>query len=140
MRVVVDTNVVISALISRTGAPAHVIDAWLSGRFDWVTSDVLLTELSRAMGYPRVRKASAWPEHRRLQFLEQLHEQAIIVRPDAVITASRDADDNRVLEAAVAGDADAIVSGDADLLALGEFEGIPVVTPAGLLSMLRLEP
>jgi predicted nucleic acid-binding protein len=62
------------------------------------------------------------------------------VRPDAVITASRDPDDNRVLEAAVAGDADAIVSGDADLLALGEFEGIPVVMPAGLLSMLRLEP
>jgi putative PIN family toxin of toxin-antitoxin system len=80
-----------------------------------VTSETLLAELSRAVEYPRVRKASAWPERRRDELLHRISEQTIVVAPGVEITASRDPDDNRVLEAAIAGQADAIVTGDRDL-------------------------
>ena len=57
--------------------------------------------------------------------------------PTREITVSRDPDDNRILEAAVAGAADYIVTGDQDLLVLGEFEGIAIVTPTRFLAILR---
>lgn len=99
-----------------------------------------MAELSGAVEYPRVRKASAWPERRRDELLHRISEQTIVVAPGVEITASRDPDDNRVLEAAIAGQADAIVTGDRDLLSLGEFEGIPIISPAQLLAMLELGP
>jgi predicted nucleic acid-binding protein len=58
------------------------------------------------------------------------------VRLTRTITACRDPQDDKVLEIAVAGKADAIVTGDEDLLALHPFEGIPIVGPAEFLSML----
>lgn len=61
----------------------------------------------------------------------------LFVNPAFELAVSRDPDDNRVLEAAVAGGADAIVSGDDDLLSLGEYEGIPIVTAVRFLLMLE---
>jgi len=59
-----------------------------------------------------------------------------LVEPTHRIDASRDPDDNRVLEAAIAGEADYIVTGDRDLLELGSYEGIRIVTPAEFVALL----
>lgn len=69
-------------------------------------------------------------------FFADVRAVAIIVEPAHRLDVSRDADDNRVLEAAVAGSADYIVTGDRDLLELGSHAGIRIVTPADFVKLL----
>jgi predicted nucleic acid-binding protein len=70
-------------------------------------------------------------------FIEDVREHALVVAPtDELHVVSRDPDDNRVVEAAVAGEADYIVSGDEDLLDLGGYEGISIVSPARFAAIL----
>ena len=56
MRAVLDVNVLISALLSRTGAPARLLLAWQEGRFELIVSPGLLAELGRALAYPKLRR------------------------------------------------------------------------------------
>ncbi len=53
MRAILDTNVIISALLSREGTPAAVLREWLQGAFDLIVSPTLLSELDRALSYPK---------------------------------------------------------------------------------------
>ena len=140
MDVVLDTNVVISALISPRGAPAQIYRAWQKGRFTYVTSPPLLDELARALSYPRVRKYLAWTDAERDEFLEALAFAAKLVIPNIQLQViDEDPDDNRVLEAAVAADVSHIVTGDRHLLALESYERVEIVTPARFLAHLSLE-
>jgi len=135
---VLDTNVVVSALISPHGAPAQIYRAWQTGRFAYVTSPPLLDELARALAYPRVRKYLAWSARERAELLEALAYAARLaaVRLDVV---ADDPDDNRVLEAAVAGRADFIVTGDRHLLDMGSHAEVEIVTPARFVAHLSLQ-
>ena len=56
MRAVLDPNVIISALLSRHGTPARVLREWQRGGFELVVSPLLLAELERALGYPKLRR------------------------------------------------------------------------------------
>lgn len=131
MNAVLDTNVAVSAAISPTGPPADIIRAWCGRAFVWVSSPPLMAELNRTMRSSRLRRYLAWTDDDLDEFLAMVERDVLLVEPSVEIrVGSRDADDNRVLEAAVAADADFIVSGDADLLELGSFRGIQIVTPA----------
>ena len=136
MRAVVDTNVVVSALHRPAGTPSAAVKAGLRGAFVWITSTELLTELTSVLARPRVR---AWLPHDDevlARFVGDIRDLAIIVEPTRRLDVSRDADDNRVLEAAVAGNADCVVTGDRDLLELGSHEGMQIVTPAEFVKLL----
>ena len=140
MDAVLDTNVVISALISPRGAPAQIYRAWQKGRFTYVSSPSLLDELARALSYPRVRKYLAWTDEERGEFLEALAYAAKLVIPSIKLTVfPNDPDDDRVLEAAVTADVSHIVTGDRHLLALESYERVEIVTPARFLARLSLE-
>lgn len=140
MDVVLDTNVVISALISPRGAPAQIYRAWREGRFAYVSSPPLLDELARALGYPRVRKYLAWTDEERGEFVEALAYTAKLVVPSIQLKViDEDPDDDRVLEAAVAAGASHIVTGDRHLLDLESYEGVEIVSPARFLAQLSLE-
>ena len=135
MEVVLDTNVIVSALISPRGAPAEIFSAWQRGRFTYVTSPPLLDELARALSYPRVRKFLTWTDEERGEFLEALAYAARLVIPTIELNVlSDDPDDNRVLEAAVAGG-----TGDRHLLDLESCEQVEIVSPARFLAHLSLE-
>ena len=126
MRVVLDTNIVISG-IGWAGAPRQVLLALREGRHKLITSPALLEELTRVLGYPKLKPIRTNPLLPII--LAWLHNPQHIVIPAEHVTAIRaDPADNLVLEAAVAGKADAIISGDQDLLDLRQFRGIQILT------------
>ncbi len=127
MKVVLDTNTIVSG-IGWDGPPRRVLVALRDDRHSLVISPDLLAELTRVLGYPRLRPIAAHP-HLRI-VLEWLHQPEHIVIPKERISVIRaDPQDNLVLEAAAAGGAGAVISGDRDLLAVRKFRDILIMTP-----------
>jgi putative PIN family toxin of toxin-antitoxin system len=123
MRVVADTNVLISAFLFG-GLPRVLVSLGLSGSFSLITSGPLLDELE-----DKLRNRFAVPEEKLAFFLSQMNDRATIVHPTFALDAvPNDPDDDRVLECAVAGNADLIVSGDKHLLRLGSYQSIRILT------------
>jgi putative PIN family toxin of toxin-antitoxin system len=89
-----------------------------------VTSDPLLGELRRVLAYPRLAGTIGEPG----ELVRLLSEVAVVVEPEVTVI-EHDPTDNRVLEAAVAAQADYIVSGDTDLPEIASFEGVRIVSP-----------
>jgi uncharacterized protein len=126
MRVVVDTNVFISAGLKEKSLPGMAVHiAAQSGLL--LKSTITERELFVTLARPRL--APLIPPRFR-DWLSELLAAAELVTITERITACRDPKDNKFLELAVNGRADLVVSGDADLLALNPFRGIPIVTPA----------
>jgi putative PIN family toxin of toxin-antitoxin system len=130
-RVVLDTNVYVSAY-GFGGAPARLLRAAITGEFDLVASPALLAEVARILA----DKIGFDGEHVEAA-VRQIARIADVVRPGQSLTVLADEPDNRVLECAVAGEADTIVSGDRHLLELGEYAGIRVITVAEAISELE---
>jgi putative PIN family toxin of toxin-antitoxin system len=137
MKVVLDTNVAVSAAVSPKGPPAEIVRAWRAHSLTWVTSAPLLDELERTLLSPRVRRHLAWGEDEIAEFLAAVRQAAEVTSPTRQIDVIRDDPaDNRVLEAAVSAQADYVVSGDHHLLALKTHEGAQIVTPARFVAIL----
>jgi putative PIN family toxin of toxin-antitoxin system len=127
VRLVVDTNILVSALLSSASLPAHLIVLWREGRFDLLTSADQLDELMRVSRYPKIRERLAPALAGRL--INELREIAVVVKDLPVVTVSPDPYDNFLLATAVAGSADFLVTGDKrDLLPLKLYEGAKIVT------------
>ena len=127
MRIVLDTNILVSALISREGPPGQLLTEVKRGRLTLVTSSDQIAELRRVLGRPHLsRYFSPTAAEDLIGNLEAVGE---VVRDLPDLDASPDPDDNRILAAAVAGRADLVVSGDKKhMLALRTIAGIPIVT------------
>lgn len=106
------------------GAPGAVLDAALTGQFDLVTSPELLDELRRVLDYPKLQPVIGPAA----EFVELFALAAIVVVPTERVEVVRDPDDNRLIEAALAGDADVIVSGDQDLLTLRRVDRVSIMS------------
>jgi len=140
MRIVLDANVLVSALISGKGAPALILACWQEEKFDLVISPAILQELDRVLHYPKLQEHYHLPAERIQRFLRLLIRQAIEAVPNFKLTIiDRDPTDNRYLECALVADAEVIVTGDQQLLDLREYEGIRILTPVGFLALLKLE-
>jgi putative PIN family toxin of toxin-antitoxin system len=137
VRAVLDPNVLISALLTPRGSPAKVLRAWLAGAFELMVSALLLTELERALAYPKLRKYIEPLEAAELVAL--LHREAQVVDDSATAPAVRSSDpgDDYLIALAAAAHA-AIVSGDKHLLTLAD--AIPVYSPAQFLALLDDAP
>jgi putative PIN family toxin of toxin-antitoxin system len=139
VRLVIDTNILISALLAGTSLPAHLILLWREGRFDLLTSPGQLDELVCVTRYPKIRERLAPALAGRL--INQLRDIAILIRDLPVVTASPDPDDNYLLAMAAAGSADFLVTGDKrDLLALKLYEGTKIVTVRDFLILHGRQP
>ena len=126
MRVVVDTNVLISAALKEQSLPSMAVHlATESG----VLLKSTITEQELFVTLDRPRLAPLIPPRFR-DWLSELLAAAELVTIAERITGCRDPNDDKFLELAVNGHADLIVSGDADLLTLNPFQGIPIVAPA----------
>lgn len=122
MRVVFDTNILISAFIFPGGAPETVYRAAFEGRVTLVTSPTLLAEFGRVLS-----QKFGWAPEQAEQAVAQIVRIGDIVRPTSTVKVIiEDPADDRVLEAALAGKADVIVSGDRHLLRLGTWREIVI--------------
>ncbi|MDR3300721.1 MAG: putative toxin-antitoxin system toxin component, PIN family [Candidatus Accumulibacter sp.] len=131
MRIVLDTNVVLSALLWR-GTPYRLLDAIRQhSETRLLTSPALLDELTEVLARPSITKRLAVIGKTVREVLADYVEMVEIVEPEHVPrVVPRDADDDQVIAAAVAAGADCIVSGDADLLSMKSHLGIPILTAA----------
>lgn len=129
MRVVLDTNILVSAFVFPGGVPESVYRQALEGRISAVTSPALLAELGRVLA-----DMFDWEPDRVEEAVGQVARVAVVIRPEvAVREITADPSDDRVLEAASAGGAEVIVSGDRHLLDLRAWAGIDVVRSKDLL-------
>ena len=125
MKVVLDTNILISGMGRSSGPPGRIFDAWLSGRFDLVISEPLIGELLAALAYPKVRKllvAGGVSDDDLREYVDILRIKAILVSPVDIRLPMTPTDpgDVPVIEALLASDAEFLVTGDKKhLLALG---------------------
>ena len=143
MRVVVDTNILVRALIMPHGSVGPVILRLRQGQYTLLYAWSLLEELVDVLNRPRIRVKYNLSE-------QDIHTvvSLILLRGEVVtnparsgtslepIRVCRDPKDDKFLEVAVSGEAEVIVSGDEDLLVLNPFRGIPILPPADFLKML----
>jgi putative PIN family toxin of toxin-antitoxin system len=125
MKVVVDTNVVISGVFFG-GMPSRVLEAWRDGEFDLVVSPEVLEE------YRRVGEelTARFPGVSLAPFLALLVMNAEIVEaPGLSDQVSRDRDDDKFIACALAANCQTIISGDKDLLEVTGYQGLKVVAP-----------
>jgi uncharacterized protein len=130
-RVVVDTNVFISGLLSRTSAPADVIERAVQHDQLLASTDTL-RELMEKLLSPKFDRYVT--RERREALLDRLAPNVEIVEIVQRVRACRDPKDDKFLELAVNGSANVVVSGDDDLLVLHPFRGIDIVKPADYLT------
>ena len=127
MRAVLDTNILIGAVITKGTPPDRLYQAWMRGEINLITSTAQMAEVAAVLARPRLEKFLGADEAEAL--VENIGTRALILDGPPSVDLSPDPKDNPILAAAIAGKADVIVSGDKKhMLALGEVEGIPVVT------------
>jgi putative PIN family toxin of toxin-antitoxin system len=129
-RVVMDTNVLISGLLSTTSTPAKALERAVNTA-QLVATTAALRELMEKLVSPKFDRYVS--RERRDALLLRLAPLLEIVEVVQEIRVSRDPEDDKFLEAAVNGRADILVSGDGDLLELTPFRRIPIVTPSAYL-------
>jgi putative PIN family toxin of toxin-antitoxin system len=127
MRVVIDINILVSALIVPTGQPAAVIRMWLDGKFTLLTCVEQLDELRATLHKPRVAKLIKPYLAGRL--VNQVRKLAEDIRPLPRVERSPDPDDDYLLALSEAGKADYLVTGDKnDLLDLDTHKGTQIIS------------
>ena len=134
MRVVFDTNVLISSLIKK-GKPEQLFNKAVNREIKLLSSNGILAELSAVLKRPRFREYA--DENSIQSFLALLNRICRLVDVRSNFEITRDKADNMILATAYDGKAEYIVSGDEDLLALKEFKGIRIVSVNEMLSILR---
>ena len=129
VRPVLDTNVLVSALLFHAGALSWLRGAWRAGRIRPLAGQQTTTELIRVLAYPKF----ALSDGERQELLDDylpFCETVAVPEPPPAVPACRDPFDRPFLELALAGHADALVTGDADILALAKAFPVPILTPA----------
>ncbi len=136
MRAVVDTNILVRAVIKPQGSVGPVLQRLRRREYTLLISRATLDELVEVLYRPRLRTKYQLSDRVLRATLRLIVLRSELIRPDRHITICRDPRDDKFLEVAVGGHVQVIVSGDEDLLTLNPFEHIPIVTPVRFLAML----
>jgi len=135
MKVVLDTNVIVSGL-GWKGKSQKILIHCLDGRFKLVTSPEIIKEIKAVIFRP---KFDFITEDKKNDLINTLFEISEIVSPDKKIKLSRDPEDDKFIEAAITAKASFIVSGDPHLKEIKSYKSIKIVTPAEFLEILENE-
>lgn len=131
IKIVLDTNVLVSAVLSPNGKPAKILNMVKTGDLQLIISSEIINEIKDVFLYPQIKKRN--PFLQTLQqiekFLGDLLKFAEITLGECKVNVVSDASDNKFLECALEGEANFIISGDKHLKALRVFEGIEIIDP-----------
>jgi len=127
-RVVLDTNVLLSALLFHAGSVSWLRSAWQAEAICPLVSRDTAAELIRVLSYPKFRLSAEEQEDLLADYLPWC--ETVVCSKPMNIPDCRDAFDRPFLELALSGAADALVTGDKDLLVLAGSFSIPILTPA----------
>lgn len=137
MRIILDTNVLVAALMAPNGPPHQLFEAFLSDRFELITSDKQLEEFSRVTRYPVIRPRIHPTQAGRM--LNAVRSLAVVLENLPPASVSRDPHDDYLFSMAKAGEADYLVTGDkSGVLVLRKYERTRIVTPQKMVSILKL--
>ena len=140
-RIVIDTNVIVSAVLNPHGKPAVILDAVIDGDLNLIVSPDMLEEARRVFSYPKIQKILKQNNislNEVKNYIDRLSKTAIIVPGKIKLDVIKDdPDDNIVLACALEGKANYIVSGDQHLTSLKTYQALEIVTPAVFLSHLK---
>jgi putative PIN family toxin of toxin-antitoxin system len=131
-RVVLDTNVMVSALLRPRSVPRQAYDLSVT-KSQMLVSEATLQEVQEVIHRPKFHKYVT--QEQRSEFLAALVRDAVAVSVLEVVRACRDPKDDKFLELSIAGSATHLVTGDADLLTLHPFRGVNIVTPQHFLEL-----
>ncbi|MBI5559072.1 MAG: putative toxin-antitoxin system toxin component, PIN family [Deltaproteobacteria bacterium] len=141
IRAVLDTNVVVSGILSPQGVPAQILRAGIDKAFTFLFSPPIFIEIRRVFHYPKIAKLLSARQiaHAELEdLLASLAAFAVITPGKLVVeVVSADPDDNMFLACALEGRADYLVSGDTHLLTLKTYRHISIVTPQEFWALLE---
>lgn len=141
LNVVVDTNLLVSAVITSHGNAAKILELFRKNLIEIVISEEIVIEIQRVLNYPKIRKRHGWSQEETEWFIKGIKRFCIIVTPrgysGSIVT--QDSSDDKFLRCAVAGEVDYIVTGDSHLLKLGQYSGIPIITPRQLLKIYKTQ-
>lgn len=135
LRVVLDTNLLVSYLLTRGKTMTSIVDFWENGGIVVLVSPSIVDELVEVVQRPRLRQhMTVNPQ----VLIDLIQSDAVYTSDDLALPgASRDPKDDKFLACAVEGGADYIVSGDGDLLALENFRGVAIVRPADFVRLVE---
>lgn len=140
MKVVLDTNVLVSTFISRQIVPARVVALFQNDDHTLLLSDAVFTELRRVLDYPHLRRQTSYTDDQIAAFLRGLQAIAAWVEPvERLAVSVEDETNNHFLELAVDGGARYIVSGDKHLRKVRRYQAIEIVSPAEFLAFIKVE-
>jgi putative PIN family toxin of toxin-antitoxin system len=129
MRAVIDTNIIIRALIKPTGTVGPVLGRLRNGEFTAIYSDAILEEMLAKLALPRISKKYQIRESDIEDLLALLALRGELVNPSRSVQVCRDPSDDMFIAAALEGKAEWVVTGDQDLLTLEKFERVRFVSP-----------
>lgn len=136
MRIVLDTNVLISSLVAGKSAPAQILARCNAGELELLVSLDTLAELRRVLGYPRIQKRLHYSAEQIDAYIDLLPQIGVMVDQVPTVRAvPDDADDDKFIALALAGNASYLVTGDDHLLSMRQYQGITILKPAPFISL-----
>jgi putative PIN family toxin of toxin-antitoxin system len=141
-RIVIDTNILVSAILTTKGNPAKILKHVLEGKLNLIISPAILKETQQVLRYPRLvklMKKNKITMKEVYDFLDKMSKVAVITPGQLDIDAiPDDPADNKILACAMEGEADYIISGDHHLTDLKIFQGIKIMNPSTFLKIINI--
>lgn len=138
-KVLLDTNVLVSAFIAPGGNPHRIVEEAMEGTFQLFTCEPILTESRRVLlEYDHIRKRYEYTEKEVERFLASLKEGSTTAgKLPAISVIEEDPDDDKILACAKSAEADYLISGDPHLKDLQEYQGVKILPPADFVEKLE---
>lgn len=138
VRVVLDTNIIVSATILRRGHSAQVLNLWREEKIELAVSLPILEEMRKLLKRARIIKQQSMAQQNVKALIEGFRESGVLTSGRLDLEVVReDPEDDKFIICAVEAGADYIISGDTHLLKLKEYQGIRIVPPRGFLRLME---
>ncbi|MDO9513566.1 MAG: putative toxin-antitoxin system toxin component, PIN family [Elusimicrobiota bacterium] len=138
LKVVLDTNQFVSAVISLKGASAQILKAWKNCLYTLITSKGIIKEIKRVLEYPHITKKYHLEKEDIESLINLIGQEAVVLSDSIQLDVIKDdPSDNKFLACAVEAQANYIVSGDKHLLSLRHYKNISIVTVQEFLEIIK---